>query len=162
MDAEHAVIRPAARVVVLDPDGGVLLQRIQSREGYDGWITIGGGIEPGESGTQAALRELIEEVGVRDVDLVGPIWYRRHEFVWNGAEIDQREVFYVAYLSERAEPAGEFDAAALRDQGVLDHRWWSIDELRSSGVVTAPRALADLLHSLITDGPPAEPLDAGV
>lgn len=49
----------AAHVVVLSPSG-VLLTRVDSR----GWDICGGHVEPGESATAAACREVLEEGGV--------------------------------------------------------------------------------------------------
>jgi 8-oxo-dGTP pyrophosphatase MutT (NUDIX family) len=155
-----AQVRPAARIVVLDPDDHVLLQHFLTPDGWDGWITPGGGIEEGESALDAALRELIEEVGVRDAELTGPIWVRSHEFVWEGRLIDQQETFFLARLTRRVDAAGEFGAAALREEGIVEQQWLSIGDL--AAIETAPRNLANLLQTLLRDGPPPEPIDAGV
>jgi hypothetical protein len=41
-------------------------------------------------------------------------------------------------------------------------RWWTIDELERSEERFAPRRLAELLRTLLRDGPPPEPVDVGV
>ena len=65
--------RPAARVIVLDSRGRVLLFRAEflGRKQLRLWITPGGGLESGETHEQAALRELREETGVSEATL-GP------------------------------------------------------------------------------------------
>src|SRR5262245_36376580 len=54
------VIRPGVSAVILTPEG-VLLQR-RSDNGL--WGLPGGGVEPGESVTQAIVREVREETGL--------------------------------------------------------------------------------------------------
>ena len=65
-DAEGYPHREAARVVLFDPRGRILLAR-----GHDAdqpqrhwWFTIGGGLEAGESPRVAAVREMREETGL--------------------------------------------------------------------------------------------------
>src|SRR5699024_11463528 len=56
----------SARVLVFDAAGRVLLVRGHDADQVDRtwWFTIGGGIEPGETPRQAAVRELQEEAGI--------------------------------------------------------------------------------------------------
>lgn len=69
-----AVSNPGrVRVLLLSPRGRILLIRYRNtdRSGIDNpcWITAGGGIEPGETILEAALREITEETGLADVRL---------------------------------------------------------------------------------------------
>lgn len=77
MSRPPALRRRAARVVVVDPQGLVLMI-----EGFDPhhpdepyWYTIGGGLEPGETHRDAAVREVWEETGrtITADDLLGPV-----------------------------------------------------------------------------------------
>jgi hypothetical protein len=45
---------------------------------------------------------------------------------------------------------------------VREHRWWTVADIVRSGDEFASRRLAELLTSLLADGPPAIPRDAGV
>ena len=56
----NLVVRATSGVVLRDEDGRVLLVR---RAHDDAWGIPGGGLEPGESWTDAALRECREETG---------------------------------------------------------------------------------------------------
>ncbi|MBG1230946.1 NUDIX domain-containing protein [Aestuariivirga litoralis] len=54
-----------ARVVVIDAQGRVLLVK----PGYtDGWTLPGGGVDPGETLRQAAIRELHEEAAIQPLE----------------------------------------------------------------------------------------------
>lgn len=56
-----------AAVVAVIQDGKILLTQ---REDFEVWCLPGGGVEPGESAAQAAVREAYEETGV-EVELTG-------------------------------------------------------------------------------------------
>ncbi|WP_184242357.1 NUDIX hydrolase [Novosphingobium chloroacetimidivorans] len=58
------VARPAARIVLLDDRGRVLLFRFDPADRPPFWCTPGGALEPGESFEDAARRELREETGL--------------------------------------------------------------------------------------------------
>jgi 8-oxo-dGTP pyrophosphatase MutT (NUDIX family) len=158
----NRILRRAARVVVLDPAGAVLLQLIRSSDGGEWWITPGGALEEGETAEQAAVRELVEEIGLRDAVLGPQIWTRRHAFDWQGQPYDQQEVFFVCELLDRFEAAPTVSAEQLQAEGVVEHRWWTIEEIEASPLEFAPRKLAALLRVLRAEGPPTEPFDAGV
>ena len=67
--------------VVLDPDGRVLLIRARDLRNQPVWTLPKGALKPGESSTEAALREVREETGyrcevVREVTSV-TYWFQR-------------------------------------------------------------------------------------
>lgn len=58
-------------------EGDAVLLRLHEK--YNIWIGPGGHIDPGEDPNEAALREILEETGLR-VELVGPKdWTQTHE-----------------------------------------------------------------------------------
>ncbi len=70
MEGMAPPVRHAARVVLLDPQARVLLMRYDDPPpNGTNWSTPGGGLEPGESHHEAALRELAEETGWTDIEL---------------------------------------------------------------------------------------------
>jgi len=143
--------RRAARVLLLDEDGRILLQNCcdpsAPREG-SWWNTMGGGVDEGESAAQAAVRELLEETGLRvPVEQVGPVVHRRlTHFRLGGNHYRQDEdYFLVRTAAFAAAPTGHSD---LEMVAVLGSRWWTRDELRASSARVYPEELVDVLDRL--------------
>jgi 8-oxo-dGTP pyrophosphatase MutT (NUDIX family) len=157
------IVRRTARVVVLDPDGRVLLlgARLTDPAVPPGdvlfWYTPGGGVEDGETLRAAAVRELAEEIGlvVEPADLEGPVWLRRHVGPFAGIDIDSRETFFVLRdVVHEVVPQGLTELEILGDE---PHRWFSLSEIATGDVEFAPVDLVDVLAELLRgpwSGPP--------
>lgn len=158
-----AVVRPSARVVVLDPAGRVLLlgARLTDPDLPPGdvlfWYTPGGGVEAGESLRTAAVRELAEEIGLdaEPAALEGPVWLRRFVGPFGALSIDNRETYFVLRdVVHDVDPRGRTELEVLGDE---PHRWWTADELAASAETFAPRELPALVAALVDgrwSGPP--------
>jgi 8-oxo-dGTP pyrophosphatase MutT (NUDIX family) len=144
------VVRNAARVLLLDEEGRVLLVRghdPDDREAGGWWFTPGGGLEPGEDARTAAIREAHEETGHRVADLTGPVARRSSVFRFEGRLIEQRELFFVAHV-----PAFEPTSTGwteLERRALSGARWWSLDELRGTDETVYPENLADLVAEAV-------------
>jgi 8-oxo-dGTP pyrophosphatase MutT (NUDIX family) len=160
--ADRVPVRPAARIVVLDPGGRVLLfgaglVDLASPPGpvlY--WYTPGGAIEPGETVRRAAVRELAEEIGlvVDPAALEGPVWLRRAVAPLLGVPMDHRETYFVLRdVVHEIDVTGQTELEAYEDQ---PHRWWTAEEIAASGETFVPPELAELLPEL-RSGPPSGP-----
>jgi len=140
------VVRNAARVLLLDPDGRVLLVHGGDPAGVEAgswWFTPGGGVEPGEDAMAAALREAFEETGHRVERLEGPVARRSSVFPFDGRLIEQREQFFVAHVPAFEPTTGGW--TELERRALLGLRWWTLDELRTTTETVYPSTLADLV-----------------
>lgn len=157
----HPTIRHAVRVLLLDESDSLLLFRaVDPTDGTVFWFPAGGGVEDGEDVAAAARREVAEETGLSDLRLGAEVWHRRHVFTWRGAELDQRERWFIGRVA-RFEPNGE----AMTETEKVDLkecRWWTLPELEATTDLLTPRDLAMRLRSLLTDGPPAHPVRVGI
>jgi ADP-ribose pyrophosphatase YjhB (NUDIX family) len=157
-----AVVRPAARALVLDPEDRVLLVRFVNPEtGDEFWTTPGGGIEPGETPADAIRRELQEETGLEDPEVGPVVWTRREVFPWGGRTLDQRE-HVVLVRATPFEPSPALGTEGLAAEDVHELRWWTLDEVEGSDARFYPTRLAYFLRQLIESGPPSEPIDVGI
>ena len=143
--------RPSSRLLVIDPDNRVLLFRfVFSRgplAGLNYWATPGGALEAGESFADAACRELFEETGILR-DAVGQEVAER-EFVLqlnDGEYVMAEERFFLVRVADQS--LSQDHRTPLEAQVMIDHRWWSVDELTSTSEAIFPETLVTILASI--------------
>jgi len=152
-------LRNAVRALVIDPADRVLMVKLDIPwTEWVGWVLPGGGIDDGESATDALCRELLEETGLRD-PFVGPVVCRRiHR---NPRMIPgfagQQETIHLVPCHD-FEPAPTMSAEELRAEQVVDMRWFTLAELRTTTEVLVPEPLADLVERVLEFGGTLEPL----
>lgn len=134
--------RRAARLLVLDAHGRILLFRHRDPHGRSFWATPGGGLEPGETFEAAARRESQEELGAAPESLRF-VFERDVTFPWGNRIVQQVEQYFIASY-ERTPAATSQPAHA--EEGLLEIPWWTTAELNSD--LIRPPDLAARLRAL--------------
>ncbi|EMF54015.1 MULTISPECIES: NUDIX hydrolase [Streptomyces] len=160
-DTYEGGLRRVARVILLDPRERILLLHGHEPDdpADDWWFTPGGGVEGTETREEAALRELVEETGITDVELGPVLWRRRCSFPFAGRRWDQDEWYYLARTTDtrQVEPL-DGSLTELERRSVAGARWWTCGELARAHETVYPTRLAELLRTLLDEGPPARPV----
>lgn len=137
-------IRRAARLIVLDPQGRILLFRYDVPGRPPFWVTVGGECDPGESFEDAARRELREETGF-EFEPGLQICQMTPEFVTvEGEPVQADERFFRVHV-----PHANVDISGhteLERRLMQEHRWFALDELASWHEYIYPRNLAELIE----------------
>lgn len=145
-DAAVRAARPAARILLVDRDGRVLLFRFtpgDDRAPF--WCTPGGALDPGESYEAAARRELFEETGI-DADPGREVAQRLVDFL----TIERVEVtaderwFRVDTDAIEIDPAGHTE---LERRVMTQWRWFARDEIACCAEPIYPDDLLQMLEA---------------
>ncbi|MEO8273381.1 MAG: NUDIX domain-containing protein [Chloroflexota bacterium] len=138
-----------ARVLPVNAAGEVLLLHGWDPAAPDApyWFSVGGACEPGETLTETAARELLEETGI-EVDAAAfgePIAYEVGvEFDWGPYHLVQDQTWYAVALDADAEV--HFRGLEALEIGTIDQAgWWTADALDADGSA-AGEVLTDMMR----------------
>jgi 8-oxo-dGTP pyrophosphatase MutT (NUDIX family) len=155
--------RWAVRVVLLDSGGRVLLFHalLPERSATGWWELPGGGIDPGESYLDAAVREIGEETGLRiSPQQVGPPAWRR-DATWHARGV-RRLQHEVVVLARLAADRPEITDAGQTPEELEDYvgaRWWEVADIAASRERFYPGRLPELLPAFLAGETIDEPFE---
>jgi 8-oxo-dGTP pyrophosphatase MutT (NUDIX family) len=135
------LLLPSVTVLPIDEAGRLLLVRHTGHD--DGWGTLGGAVEPGESPGAAAVREALEEIGagielVRLLDVLGGPDY----------EVTYPNGDRTAYVTAVYEARIISGSPAPSDGELSEIAWFAPDELPALPLSRFARALLNAVGHL--------------
>jgi 8-oxo-dGTP pyrophosphatase MutT (NUDIX family) len=154
--------RPAVRALLVADLEVLLVRLLVPDTGKRIWLAPGGGIEADEDHRTALEREVWEETGYREASpkIAGPVWHRRHAFIFRGESFDQEEYFYYWPVQKFA-ATGEHNPAEHEAELLDELRWWSLADIAASDEIFVPLTMALHLCDLLSEVPES-PVEVGV
>jgi 8-oxo-dGTP pyrophosphatase MutT (NUDIX family) len=155
--------RDAVRVVLSDGGGRVLLFHVLTPDqAPDGWWELpGGGLGPGESYLEAAIREIREETGlVLDPAQVSPpSWRRDSTWMSRGKRRLQHEVVVHARIAADQPAIIDGGRTPQEVEDFITFRWWQVREITGSRQRFYPGRLPELLPAFLAGEAIDEPFE---
>ncbi len=156
--------RNVVRLVVRDALDRILLLHAHeptAPELGEWWELPGGGIDPGETYREAAIRELWEETGITvgDSQIGVPTWTRDGSFRHRQLRHLQHEVVVEVRLAGRGPDIEEHNRLDYEREDYFDFRWWPISRVLASTEPFYPRRLPQLLGRFLNGERITEPLE---
>ena len=150
----------SVRILLFNPAHELLFMGAEDKNltGADGnkgrfWFLVGGTLEAGETFQAAARRELTEETGLMDADVVwgaeiaeGTVHLKK-----NNQPLNIYQRFIVAKTEKDA--VRLYDLDAWEQKAVKGLRWFSPEEIQTSTETFYPRVLKAYLPKILSDLP---------
>lgn len=157
---QYIFMHQSIRILLFNPAHELLFMGAEDKNltGVDGnkgrfWFLVGGTLEAGETFQAAAKRELTEETGLTDADVVwgaeiaeGTVHLKK-----NNQPLNIYQRFIVAKTEKDTVRLNNLDA--WEQNAVKGLRWFSPEEIQTSKETLYPRMLKAYLPQIISDLP---------
>lgn len=144
-------VRTSGRMLAVRSDGRALLLSgtDPARPGSAFWFSVGGGLEPGETALDAAVRELREETGivVDPADVTPQLARHTFTLTWRGEPVVRDSVFFAVRVPDGTVAA--FDGLTGNEaEFTTGTAWLTADELLETGASAHP-VLVDVVRTAV-------------
>jgi len=142
--------RHTSRILLIADSGRalLLLTRAPDSSNLRRWVTPGGGVDPGESHREAAIRELTEETGLVVKEAGEMVYSETIPLPYDEAIYPTAyQEFFLLRVDSEFEPdtSGWTESERI---DVTDWQWWSAEELEVTREPFEPAILPQLMRRL--------------
>ena len=159
-------IRNSVKIILLNEKNEILLMcaddpKTTTPDGkYHGkfWFLIGGEIKEGESIEEAAIRELHEETGITEEEVMfGPtVWYGDFELMLNETLTHLKQTFIVAKTKKENVSFTKLDH--WEKNVLMKLEWFSLGKIKNCNEIIYPVLLDQYLPDIIAEKYPEKPI----
>ena len=160
-------IRNSVKVLLLNDKDELLLIQVDDPKttSLDGvsrglfWCLVGGGIKPGETVQEAALREIYEGTGIQKEDIeLGPVvWYGIFDFVRVGIPTRMKEQFIVA--KTKKQDVKPVRLSSWEKAVITQMKWFLLEQIQKSSEIIYPVVLPHYLPDILAGKYPEQPIE---
>jgi 8-oxo-dGTP pyrophosphatase MutT (NUDIX family) len=133
--------------------------RNMSLRSPDFWLLVGGGVQPGETYEQAAVREVFEETGITEVVLGPCIWTADYTAAWHDGQPRRVIQKYFAARVPTGIPVTFAGHEPLEALTTVGYEWFTLADIldRETTESFRPPGLGGLLSALLRRGQGEDP-----
>ena len=120
-------VKFSARAVgVLKKNNKILFQK---RKGDEFWALPGGAIEVLERAKDVIKRELEEEIGLKDVEVIRPLWFVEYFFKFNDLDQHQYIIGYLLNIDDNNEIVNKEEFDGIEEGKNIIYKWININKI---------------------------------
>lgn len=125
-------IKFSSRAVgVLKKNNKILFQK---RKNDEFWALPGGAIEILERAKDVIIRELEEEIGLTNVEVIRPLWFVEYFFKFDGLNQHQYIIGYLLDIDDDSELLEKDEIEGIEEGKNIIYKWIPIEEIPSAKI----------------------------
>ena len=118
-------------VGILKKNNKILFQK---RKDDEFWALPGGAIEVFERAKDVIIRELEEEIGLRDVEIIRPLWFAEYFFKFDGLNQHQYIIGYLLDIDDNSCIINKDIIEGIEEGKNIIYKWIDIDEIKDAKI----------------------------
>ena len=125
-------IKFSSRAVgVLKKNNKILFQK---RKNDEFWALPGGAIEVFERAKDVIIRELREEIGLTNVEVIRPLWFVEYFFKFDGVDQHQYIIGYLLDIDDNNEIINQDEINGIEEGKNIIYKWIDIKDIKDANI----------------------------